>query len=105
MEVIWTCPIIFPTPSDSIFPKVPSLTPTYLWFSAGAAVYIFSMGWVSLSSKEMPLTCLAGCSRQSAGCGWCTTCRAFPYLRIRWMSAPLGTSANSSVAGDFLECL
>ena len=35
----------------------------------------------------------------------CTTRRAFPYLRIRWRSAPLGTSANSSVAVDFLECL
>ena len=33
----------------------------------------------------------------------CTTHRAFPYLGIRWRSAPLGTSANSSVAGDFLE--
>ena len=70
MEVIWTCPIISRTPSDPIFPKVPSLTPTHLWFSAGAAVYFFSMGRVSLFSKEMPLTCSAGCSRQSVGCGW-----------------------------------
>ena len=35
----------------------------------------------------------------------CTTHRAFPSLGIRWGSAPLGTSANSSVAGDFIVCL
>ena len=105
MEVIWTCPIISRTPSDPIFPNVPSLTPTHLWFSAGAAVYFFSIDWVSLSSKEMPLTCSAGCSRQSAGCGWVHDPQAFLYLRIRWRSAPLGTSANSLVAGDFLEYL
>ena len=77
MEVIWTCPIISRTPSDPIFSKVPSLTPTHLWFSAGAAV-LLSMGWVSLSSKEMPLTCLAGCSRQSVGCGWVHDPQGFP---------------------------
>ena len=47
-------PITSRTPSDPVFPKVPSLTPTHLWFSAGAAVHFFSGGWVSLSSKEMP---------------------------------------------------
>ena len=71
-------PIISRTPSDPIFPNVPSLTPTHLWFFAGAAVYLFSMGWVSLSSKEMPLTCSAGCSRQSAGCGWVHDPQGFP---------------------------
>ena len=71
-------PIIFCTLSDPIFPKVPSLTPTHLWFSAGAAVHFFSMGWVSLSSKEMPLTCLGGCSKQCVGCGWVHDPQSFP---------------------------
>ena len=71
-------PIISHTPSDPIFPNVPSLTPTHLWFSAGAAVYFFSMGWVSLSSKEMALSCSAGCSRQSVGCGWVYDPQGFP---------------------------
>ena len=77
MEVIWTCPIISCTPSDPIFPKVPSLTPTHLWFSAGGRCSL-SMGWVSLSSKEMPLTCSASCSRQSVGCGWVHDPHSFP---------------------------
>ena len=119
VEVIWTCPII--SPSDPIFPKVPSHYFSYPFLShiSESALFntyalmvlcwgccsLLSMGWVSLSFKEMPLTCLAGCSRQSVGCGGCTTHRVFPYLGIRWRSAPMGTSANSSVAGDFLECL
>ena len=78
MEVIWTCPIISCTPSDPIFPNVPSSTPTHLWFSAGAAVYFFSMCWVSFCSTEMPLTRSAGCSRQSVGCGWVHDPQGFP---------------------------
>ena len=104
MGVIWTCPIISRTPSDPIFPNVPSLTPTHLWLSAGAAVHYFSMGWVSLSSKEVPLTCLAGCSRQSVGRGWVHDPQGFP-LSEGWVGVSTsGTSANSSVAGDFLGC-
>ena len=84
----------FPYPSDPIFPKVPShyfpypfwshisqsaLLNTYaLWFSAGGRCSLLSMGWVSLSSKEMPLTCSASCFRQSVGCGWVHNPQSFP---------------------------
>ena len=77
VEVIWTCTIISCTPSDPIFPKVPShyfLYPFWSLISQSALLNTYtlmvlcwgrcsllSMGWVSLSSKEMPLTCLAGC--------------------------------------------
>ena len=87
-------PIISHNPSDPIFPKVPShyfpypfwshisqsaLLNTYaLWFSAGGRCSLLSMGWVSLSSKEMPLTCSASCFRQSVGCGWVHNPQSFP---------------------------
>ena len=52
--MIWICPIISRTPSNPIFRKVPSLTPTHLWFSAGAAVHFFP--WVGHRSplKKCP---------------------------------------------------
>ena len=86
MEVIWTCPIISHTPSDPIFPKVPTALPLFpvpllIHISQSALLNTYalmvlcwgrcsflSMGWVALSSKEMPLTCSAGGSRQSVGC-------------------------------------
>ena len=80
------CPPISRTPSDPIFPKVPShyfpypfwshisqsaLLNTYaLMVLCWGCCSLLSMGWVLLSSKEMPLTCSAGCSGQSVGCGW-----------------------------------
>ena len=94
VEVIWTCPIISRTPSDPIFPKVPShyfpypfwshisqsaLLNTYaLMVLCWGRCSLLSMGWVSLSSTEMPLTCSAGCSRQSVGCGWVHDPQGFP---------------------------
>ena len=94
VEVIWTCPIIYCTPSDPIFPKVPShYFPYPFWSHISQSALLnaytlmvlcwghcslLSMGWVSLSSKEMPLTCLAGCSRRSVRCGWVHDAQGFP---------------------------
>ena len=112
VEVIWTCPIISRTPSDPIFPKVLShyfLYPFWSHISRSAL----------LNTYALMVLCW-GCCSPLKKCPWpvrqavlgslldavgCTTHRAFPYLGIRWRSAPLGISANSSVAGDFLECL
>ena len=93
-------PIISRTPCDPIFPKVLSL-----WFSAGAAVHFFP--WVGYRS---PLKKCPWPVRQAVLCSLldvvgCTTHRTFLYLGIRQRSAPLGTSANSLVAGDVLDCL
>ena len=78
MEVIWTCPIISRTPSDPIFPKVLSLTPMQLWFSAAAAVHFFSKGWVSLSSKENTPDLFGRLFLAVVGCGWVHDPQGFP---------------------------
>ena len=117
VEVMWTCSIISRTPSDPIFPKYfrylfwsqvfqSALLNTYaLMVLCWRRCSLLSMGWVLLSPKEMPRPVRQAILGSLLDVVGCMTHRDFPYLGIRWRSAPLGTSANSSVAGDFLECL
>ena len=78
MEVIWTCPIISRTPSDPIFPQSALLNTYAIMVLCWGRCSFLSLGWVLLSSKEMPLTCSASCSRQSVGCGWVHDPQGFP---------------------------